>query len=318
MTTKQQVAKKEEVSQSVQRVASPLYGIAAKYHLEPGKLIEVLRGTVLKPDKKTGRVPTNEELAALCVVAQQYDLNPFTREIYGFLGQNGGIVPIVGIDGYVKIVNRQPDFNGFTLEEVEGDNGKPAYVTCTMHIKGRENPVVVTERFAECVRDTGPWRQMPWRMLRHKAYMQAARYAFGLGGIHDEDEARDIVTSGAPIKEMIDMPRAIGENPPPSQEPDDKWAAAEQEEIHQQAEEERQQKENREPTSGPSELDLQCEAIEARIDNAKTTEELPAILKDIMAIADKDAKQRVGQKLDKRQAELVDLKGREEKGGKKK
>ena len=35
-------------------------------------------------------------------------------------------------------------------------------------------------------------------MLRHKALIQAARYAFGLGGIYDPDE-------GERIKEMIDI-----------------------------------------------------------------------------------------------------------------
>ena len=34
---------------------------------------------------------------------------------------------------------------------------------------------------------------MPFRMLRHKAFMQAARIAFSIGGIYDEDEARDVI-----------------------------------------------------------------------------------------------------------------------------
>ena len=33
---------------------------------------------------------------------------------------------------------------------------------------------------------------MPRRMLRHKAFMQAGRYAFGISGIMDQDEANDI------------------------------------------------------------------------------------------------------------------------------
>jgi hypothetical protein len=51
----------------------------------------------------------------------------------------------------------------------------------------------VTEYLAECRRNTPPWNQYTRRMLRHKAFMQCVRVAFGLGGIHDEDEARDIM-----------------------------------------------------------------------------------------------------------------------------
>lgn len=175
---------------------SPLVVLGSRFNIEPTKLMEVMRGTVIKPDKNGAA--TNEEVAAFCVVAAQYDLNPFTREIYAFRSQKG-IVAIVPIDGWTKIVNRHInaegvlDFDGCTFEEVEGENGLPVSCTCTMHVKGRAHPVTATERFAECKRETGPWAQHPFRMLRHKAYMQAARYAFGLGGIHDEDEGRDIV-----------------------------------------------------------------------------------------------------------------------------
>lgn len=34
---------------------------------------------------------------------------------------------------------------------------------------------------------------MPHRMLRHKSLIQAGRVAFGLSGIYDEDEGRDII-----------------------------------------------------------------------------------------------------------------------------
>lgn len=175
---------------------SPLVVLGSRFNIEPNKLMEVMRGTVIKPDKNGAA--TNEEVAAFCVVAAQYDLNPFTREIYAFRSQKG-IVAIVPIDGWTKIVNRHInaegvlDFDGCTFEEVEGENGLPVSCTCTMHVRGRAHPVTATERFSECKRDTGPWAQHPFRMLRHKAYMQAARYAFGLGGIHDEDEGRDIV-----------------------------------------------------------------------------------------------------------------------------
>jgi hypothetical protein len=46
---------------------------------------------------------------------------------------------------------------------------------------------------AECLRNTEPWQSHPQRMLRHKAFIQGARMAFGFSGIYDEDEARQII-----------------------------------------------------------------------------------------------------------------------------
>jgi hypothetical protein len=61
-----------------------------------------------------------------------------------------------------------------------------------MYRKDRKHPVTVTEYLSECKRTTEPWK-MEHRMLRHKALIQAARYAFGFAGVYDEDEARNII-----------------------------------------------------------------------------------------------------------------------------
>ena len=186
---------------------SPLVALGQRFQIEPAKLIEVLRGTVIKPDRN-GKQATNEEVAAFCIVANQYRLNPFTREIHAFTSGDKGVVPIVGIDGWTHIVNDCPGFDGCDFQEVADNNGNPVAVTCAMFIKDRQHAVTVTERFSECKRNTAPWQTMPWRMLRHKAYMQAARYAFGLSGIYDEDEARDIVASAKPVG-TVAMPKPL-------------------------------------------------------------------------------------------------------------
>lgn len=171
---------------------SPLTIMADQYNIEPGTLFTTLKKTVIKPTDKHD--PTNEEVAAFVIVANQYGLNPFTREIHAFADPRKGVIPIVGVDGWARIVNGQPLFDGCEFEYTDDDKGKPISCTCTMHVKGRSHPVRVTEYMAECRRDTAPWTQMPRRMLRHKAFMQAARLAFSISGIHDEDEARDVIT----------------------------------------------------------------------------------------------------------------------------
>ena len=111
-------------SPAVVQHTSPLVAMGQRFQIEPGKLIEVLRGTVIKPDR-SGRQATNEEVAAFCIVAEQYRLNPFTREIHAFTSGEKGVVPIVGIDGWTHVVNASGDFNGCEFEEVAGTDGKP-------------------------------------------------------------------------------------------------------------------------------------------------------------------------------------------------
>ena len=130
---------------------------------------------------------TDAQMTMLLVIAQQYGLNPFTREIYAF-PDKGGIVPVVGVDGWARIINSHPQFDGMDFEQ---DDEK---CTCIMFRKDRSHPVKITEYMAECRRSNAqPWNTHPRRMLRHKAMIQCARIAFGFAGIFDQDEAERIV-----------------------------------------------------------------------------------------------------------------------------
>ncbi|HTH10951.1 MAG TPA: phage recombination protein Bet [Acidovorax sp.] len=152
-------------------------------------LIGTLKATAFK-----GQV-SDAQMTALLVVANQYALNPWTKEIYAFPDKNNGIVPVVGVDGWSRIINSHPQFDGIEFEQND-DN-----CTCVIYRKDRNRPIKVTEYMDECKRGTGPWQSHPRRMLRHKAMIQCARLAFGYGGIYDQDEAERIVEAN-PIKHM--------------------------------------------------------------------------------------------------------------------
>jgi phage recombination protein Bet len=144
-------------------------------------LIETLKATAFK-----GQV-SDAQMTALLVVANQYGLNPWTKEIYAFPDQNNGIVPVVGVDGWARIINGNDKFDG--MEFVQDDES----CTCIIFRKDRTHPIKVTEYLSECRREVKPWKSHPKRMLRHKAMIQCARLAFGFGGIYDQDEAERIV-----------------------------------------------------------------------------------------------------------------------------
>lgn len=169
---------------------------AEKYTIEPSKLMGTLKATAFK--QRDNQEVTDEQMAALLIVADQYGLNPFTKEIYAF-PDKGGIVPVVGVDGWARILNEHPQCDGFEFAYADHKvefSGKQVHDWMEIRIyrKDRQRPVIVREYFEEVVRkNMQPWQSHPNRMLRHKTFVQGARLAFGFAGIHDEDEGQRII-----------------------------------------------------------------------------------------------------------------------------
>jgi phage recombination protein Bet len=154
--------------------------MADRFGVDPSEMMQTLKATAFK-----GNV-TDSQMQALMIVADQFGLNPWTKEIYAF-PDKGGIVPVVGVDGWSRIINDNPQFDG--MDFVQDDES----CTCIIYRKDRNHPIRITEWMSECKRGTQPWSSHPKRMLRHKAMIQCARIAFGYTGIYDEDEAQRIV-----------------------------------------------------------------------------------------------------------------------------
>lgn len=169
---------------------------------DAAELVSTLKQTVFKGDA------SDAQFNALMIVATQYNLNPFTKEIYAFPDKQNGIVPVVGVDGWSRIINNHPQFDGmefkYSEETTTPDGGKTKaheWVECVIYRKDRSHPIVAREYLDEVYRPpfkgkygevNGPWQSHTKRMHRHKAMIQAARLAFGFSGIYDEDEAQRI------------------------------------------------------------------------------------------------------------------------------
>ena len=190
-----------------QKKASILAKMGARFSVDGAVLQKTLSETVF-------RGATPDQTVALLIVADQYGLNPFTKEIYAFPAKGGGIVPVVGIDGWLRIINEHPQFDGMECEQDDTS------CTCTIHRKDRSHPIIVTEYLDECKRNTDPWNTCPKRMLRHKAIIQCGRVAFGFGGIHDEDEGK--IIAEAEFNDITKKPIAMPEElPAPESKPAD-------------------------------------------------------------------------------------------------
>ena len=198
-------------------VLSQAKALASQFNISgnEAELVATLKATAFK-----GNV-SDAQMTALMLVSGQYGLNPFTKEIYAFPDRNNGIVPVVGVDGWSRIINSHPQFDGMDFEQ---DNES---CTCIIYRKDRSHPIKVTEWMSECKRDgVGPWRSHPKRMLRHKAMIQCARLAFGFVGIFDQDEAERISEGEAAQQAAARTPQAAA-----AQNAPDGLAAFEQEHL---------------------------------------------------------------------------------------
>jgi phage recombination protein Bet len=184
---------------------------ASRYHIDTDKLLPILKATAFKV--RDGEV-SNEQMAALLIVADQYGLNPFTREIFAFPDKQNGIVPVVSVDGWTRIINEKPEMDGlefrYSDERVQpGDKRFPGlkwlgfeWIECAIFRKDRAKPTAVREFFEEVYRPPfkkndytieSAWQTHSKRFHRHKALIQCGRLAFGFAGIYDEDEAQRIL-----------------------------------------------------------------------------------------------------------------------------
>jgi phage recombination protein Bet len=216
MTKQSNVAEIQQPEQPAKDTRKTLIGkIAMKYGVDTRKFWETLKATAFK--QRNGQAPTDEQMMALLVVADQYGLNPFTKEIYAFPDQQNGIVPVVGVDGWSRIINSHDQFDGmefkFSESTVNLDGlDKPVFewIECIMYRKDRKRPTIIREYMDEIYRAPfkknggngsyvikGPWQTHPRRFARHKVLIQTARVALGYVGIYDQDEADRIIDSEA-------------------------------------------------------------------------------------------------------------------------
>lgn len=174
---------------------------ADKFSIDEGKIADILKATAFKV---RGGVVTDEQLIALLIVADQYGLNPFTREVFAYPDKQNGIVPVVSVDGWSRIVNSHIAFAGVeyrysdaTVQLKDGSKLAHEWIECVIYRKDRTRPHVVREYFDEVYRSpttfSSPWQSHTKRMHRHKAFIQCCRIAFGFAGLYDQDEAERII-----------------------------------------------------------------------------------------------------------------------------
>lgn len=199
---------------TVRPTASLIVKFASKYGVDADKLMSTLKATAFKTKKGDPEV-SNEQMMALLIVADQYHLNPFTKELFAFPDKKAGIIPVVSVDGWSRIINEHPAFDGLEfvmstdiLNHAEHKDC-PAWIETVIYRKDRSHPIRVKEYLDEVYREPyksadgyvvpGPWQTHTKRFLRHKSLIQCSRIAFGFAGIYDQDEAERILETDTRI-----------------------------------------------------------------------------------------------------------------------
>lgn len=202
----------EERKQMVKRTA--MERMASRLQVSREILEQTLKATVCKGTKKKNGegyiAMTNEEFVAFIAVANNYKLNPLTKEIYAYPDtKSAGIIPIVSTDGWNKLMTTHPKYKTHYYRQAEKMvKATEVAKTCPewmeiVIVKQDDSEVVVREYLDECYNGgkkysdgnpiSSPWDTHTKRMLRHKTKIQGAREAFGFGGIYDQDEGDRII-----------------------------------------------------------------------------------------------------------------------------
>jgi len=177
----QQIASNVAKIEAAKARPSALEALAGKLNVSPGALTTTLKSTVFKG-------ASNEEFVALVIVSNAYGLNPLLKEIFAFPAKGGGIIPVVSVDGWIRIINEHPMMDGIEFNDIVDEVGKLYAIESVIYRRDRTHPIKVTEYMDEC-KGAGPaWQKTPKRMLRHRALIQGGRVAFGFSGIYVEGD----------------------------------------------------------------------------------------------------------------------------------
>ncbi|NQZ49669.1 MAG: recombinase RecT [Moritella sp.] len=176
---------------------------------------------------------TESDVNRVVALCEAYGLNPYERHLYIEHNDHGMLEPILRIDGWYKIANAHPDYDGFEFFEsevettidlssysesmnlpprMEGEKRSVhTYVGCKIYRKSVKHSPIVKTYFEEVFNSqSSTWLTHPKRRLQQKAFAEAVRIVLGV----------NIFEAGmAELSDSLpnDQERVTPEQAPPSQ-----------------------------------------------------------------------------------------------------
>ena len=173
-------------------MSTALAKLAENTGVSTQEITEVVKGMILASKAQHGAVATDAEMAVVSGICSKYQLNPMMREAHAFIS-GGKLQVMIGLDGWLKILNRQPEFDGYEQIDNFNDKGELESVLTKIYVKGRRFPTPHTEYMDEAFQPKSPaWLKFKKRMLAGKSLGQCVRKAFGISEVIDDDEVSRI------------------------------------------------------------------------------------------------------------------------------
>ena len=178
-----QVLEQTPKVQSIRNTAAQFLGVP------PERVCDLLRN-VWRTSKGQPELTDAEMFAGMSMIAR-FGLDPIAREVY-VTRTSKGLVTIIGIDGWIKVLNRTEGYDGFEQSEEWDEAGNLKCVETRIYTKERSRPTTYRGYAKEYARMAGVVAQnMPWHMLRLFSLRHAARLFTPIGGsVVTEEEAR--------------------------------------------------------------------------------------------------------------------------------
>ncbi|KKM85203.1 hypothetical protein LCGC14_1291370 [marine sediment metagenome] len=134
---------------------------------------------------------TDWELFLGASMIGRYLLDPITKEVYLGRAKDGRLMIIVGIDGFIKILDRTDHYDGFEQTyEFDEKTGQMVWCETTIYSTKRSHPTVYKGFASEYAQLAGfMYKKIPWHMLRLFSLRHATRLFTPMGAVVTEDEA---------------------------------------------------------------------------------------------------------------------------------
>jgi phage recombination protein Bet len=167
---------------------------------ERREVIDTIRQTVCKG-------ATDAQLRMFLEVCRRTGLDPFLKEI-SFIAERGIIM--AGRDGYLRIANENPAFDGMETRVERDEWGMPVKAVCTVWRKDRSHPTICEAYYNEYTKASQVWKQYPSAMIGKVAEVLALKRSFAINGVVTEeeighDEPPPAAPPPSPFRQMLDQ-----------------------------------------------------------------------------------------------------------------
>lgn len=151
--------------------------VPASSRYEDPEMLQTLRDTVCK-----GATPS--QFRMFIEICTSTGLNPFLKEIW-FVP---GVGVMAGRDGYLRVANEHPQFDGMETLVERDEKGIPIKATCKVWRKDRSHPITCEAYYNEYKKASSVWATYKSAMIGKVAEVLALKRSFSINGVVTEEE----------------------------------------------------------------------------------------------------------------------------------